>query len=98
MNEKVRIYHHDLHRKHLKRSSILKLQTEAGLLEGHEQCSSYLEQQVADLLTHPGLLDPAAQELLLGEVQQVFTAEDNVKFLAVPGLSDVKKRISIPTY
>ena len=94
MNEKVRIYHHDLHRKHLKRSSILKLQTEAGLLEGHEQCSSYLEQQVADLLTHPGLLDPAAQELLLGEVQQVFTAEDNVKFLAVPGLSDVKKRIS----
>ena len=29
MNEKVRIYHHDLHMKHLKRSSILKLQTEA---------------------------------------------------------------------
>ena len=29
--EKVRIYHHGLHKKHLKRSSILKLQTEIGL-------------------------------------------------------------------
>ena len=43
MNEKVRIYHHDLHKKHLKRSSILKLQTEAGLMEGHDQCANYLE-------------------------------------------------------
>ena len=33
--EKVRIYHHGLHKKHLKRSSIMKLQTEIGLLEGH---------------------------------------------------------------
>ena len=94
MDEKVRIYHHDLHRKHLKRSSILKLQTEAGLLEGHEQCSSYLEQQVADLLTHPALLDPGAQEVLLGEVEKVFTAEDNAKFLTLPSLSTVKRRIS----
>ena len=35
MNEKVRIFHHDLHKKHLKRSSILKLQTDSGVVEGH---------------------------------------------------------------
>ena len=53
MNEKVRIYHHELHKKHMKRSSILKLQTENGLIEGHEHCAAYLESQVGDLLLHP---------------------------------------------
>ena len=80
MNEKVRIYHHDLHRKHLKRSSILKLQTEVGLMEGHGQSASYLEQQVADLLTHPALLDQAARDVLLGDVELVCSFEDNEKF------------------
>ena len=93
MNEKVRIYHHDLHRKHLKRSSILKLQTDGGLMEGHEQCASYLEQQVADLLTNPALFDQTARDVLLGEVEPVFSAKDNEKFLSLPSLSDVKKRV-----
>ena len=94
MNEKVRIYHHDLHKKHLKRSSILKLQTEAGLVEGHEQCAAYLESQVAELLAHPALFDQAARDVLLGEVDKVFTAKDNQKFLSLPTLSDVRKRVS----
>ena len=95
MNEKVRIYHHYLHtKKHLKRSSILKLETEVGLKEGHQQCASYLEQQVADLLTNPALLDQAARDVLLEEVEHVFSAEDNEKFLSLPSLSDVKKRVS----
>ena len=34
-SEKVRIYHHELHAKHIKRSAILKLDTEKGLIEGH---------------------------------------------------------------
>ena len=34
-SEKVRIYHHDLHKKHIRRSSILKLDTKNGLLDGH---------------------------------------------------------------
>ena len=94
MNEKVRIYHHDLHKKHLKRSSILKLQTEAGLVEGHEECAAYLESQVAELLAHPALFDQAARDVLLGEVDKVFTAKDNQKFLSLPTLSDVRKRVS----
>jgi hypothetical protein len=42
-DEKVRVYHHDLHRKRLKKSSILKLETSAGVLEGHTACAEYLE-------------------------------------------------------
>ena len=37
-NERIRIYHHVLHKTSIKRSSILKLDTEHGLLEGHAQC------------------------------------------------------------
>ena len=39
MNEKVRIFHHDLHKKHVRQSSILELATDGGLLEGHNQCA-----------------------------------------------------------
>ena len=42
-SEKVRIYHHELHQKKIKRSAILKLQTDEGLLEGHHACAAYLE-------------------------------------------------------
>ena len=35
-SEQTSIYHHELHKKMLKRTSILKLQTEEGLLEGHD--------------------------------------------------------------
>ena len=50
-SEKVRIYHHELHAKHIKRSSILKLKTEKGLLEGHSAFAAYIEQAVGDLLS-----------------------------------------------
>ena len=56
-SENVRIYHHELHAKHIKKSSILKLKTEKGLLEGHAACAEYLEQAVGDLLLHPADLD-----------------------------------------
>ena len=39
-DEKVRIYHHELHSKHIKKSSILKLNTEEGMLEGHDACQN----------------------------------------------------------
>ena len=34
-SEKVRIFHHEQHQKHLKRSTILQLETPAGPMEGH---------------------------------------------------------------
>ena len=64
-SENVRIYHHELHAKHIKRSSILNLKTEKGALEGHAACTEYLEQAVGDLLLHPASLDADAQDELL---------------------------------
>ena len=63
--EKVRIYHHELHRKRIKRSSILKLETAAGILEGHKACADYLEKTVEDLLLHPVELNQAAHRHFL---------------------------------
>ena len=84
MNEKVRIYHHDLHKKHVKRSSILKLQTEEGIIEGHAKCAAFLESQVSNLLLNPGIQDMAAREAMLQEVDIVFTEQDNMKLLNLP--------------
>ena len=91
INEKVRIYHHDLHKKNMKRSSILKLQTERGLLEGHDLCASYLEDQVGDLLLHPAPLHQGARDCLLEEVEKVFSEEDNQKFMVLPDEDEVKE-------
>ena len=90
-SEQIRIYHHDLHRKSMKRSSILRLQTEQGLLEGHDLCSSYLEEQVANLLLSPAPLHLGAREALLEEVQQVFTDQDNQNFMKLPDQKEVKE-------
>ena len=65
--EKVRIFHHEQHVKHCKKSAILKLDTEEGLLVGHEACSNYLMDQVPRLLGEPAVLDSTAQEILLRE-------------------------------
>ena len=90
-SEKVRIYHHDLHKKSMKRSAILKLQTEHGLLEGHDECANYLEDQVADLLLQPSVLHQAARDILLDEVEHVFTDADNENFAKIPDEKEVKK-------
>ena len=83
-SENVRIYHHELHAKHIKKSSILNLKTEKGLLEGHVACAQYLEQAVGDLLLHPAYLDADAQDALLKEVKCVFTAQDNQMMKKLP--------------
>ena len=93
-SEKVRIFHHDLHKKNIKRSSILKLQTENGLLEGHASCASYLESQVGDLLLNPAPLDRAARQCLLDEVVHVYTDQDNNMLRAVPDEKEVKEVLS----
>jgi hypothetical protein len=88
-SEKVRIYHHSLHQKHVKRSSILRLQTERGLLEGHTECAQFLEDSVAAHLLQPADLDPVAQEVLLAEVEEVFTKEDNEMMCKIPDKEEV---------
>ena len=52
-SEGVRIYHHELHAKHIKKSSILKLKTENGILQGHEEVRRFLEESVDTSLPPP---------------------------------------------
>ena len=92
-SEKVRIYHHELHAKHIRRSSILKLKTEEGTLEGHDACVQYLGKSVGDLLLHHADLDVAAQETLLREVKEVFTDKDNELMMKMPNKEEVKESV-----
>ena len=92
-SEKVRIYHHEIHKKHVKRSAILKLKTSTGTLEGHAACSDFLEKQVEDLLVHPAVLDQVAQGVLLDEIKKVFTETDNEMLTAVPTRVEVEESV-----
>ena len=67
-SEKVRIFHHV---KRCKKSAILKLEIENGLLVGHDACSDYLVEQVSKLLGQLAVLHSIAQETLLAEVAPV---------------------------
>ena len=90
-SEKVTIYHHKLHQKHIKKTSILKLQDGDTLLEGHASCSRFLENSVSDLLLAPAELSHEAQETLPQDVDTVFMQEDNDMLCAPPSLGDVKE-------
>ena len=92
-SESVRIYHHELHAHHIKKSSILKLQTDKELLIGHTACAEYLEGAAADILTKPANLDTKAQELLLKEVKPVFTDDDNEMMKKIPDKKEVKASV-----
>ena len=70
-----------------------KLETEDGVLEGHAACSEFLQQQVAELLLHPALLDPVAQDILLAEVDKVFTEKDNNMLTAKPTKEEVEDSV-----
>ena len=90
-SESTRIYHHELHRNFLKRGVILKLETNTGVIEGHEACAQYLERKVQDLLGQPALLDNEAQETLLNLVTPVFSTKDNTMLEALPTKSELLK-------
>ena len=89
--EKVRVYHHELHlhKRRAIKSSILKLQTPTGMIEGQSACAEFLENTVEDLLLNPAQLNPMAQSALLENVEAVFTEQDNKKLLAEPTRQEV---------
>ena len=70
-SEKVRIYRTN------NRSSITKLKRPQGIIKGHKHCADLLNKEVAALLGREAELDKTAQEQLLDEVKEVFTAKDN---------------------
>ena len=92
-SEAVRIYHHDIHRKLLKKSAILKLQTNDKLFEGHKECSKHLESVVAELLLNPAVRNIQSENVLLQEVTPVFTQDDNNMLLATPTKKEVEETL-----
>ena len=59
--------------------------------EGHAECASFLESQVGDLLLNHAVVDQAAHDFMLGQVEKVFTDQDNQLFLSLPTKKDVKE-------
>ena len=94
-NEKVTIYHHEINRKLIKKSSILRLETSRSLLEGHDSCTKYLEDDVKNLLLHDAGLLPSAQTKLLEEVTPCFKDSENEPFLTTPSAVEVRETIDI---
>ena len=92
-SEKVTIYHHEIHKKQVRKSAILKLQTPDGILEGHSKCSQYLEKEVKNLLLTDAGLDSSAQAVLLDEIMPCFSEAHNEKLRSPPTLETVKKTV-----
>ena len=92
-SEKVRIYHHELHQKHIKKSSILKLKHENQIISGHGECMNFLHSKVAVLLGKKAQLDESAQNVLLNELEVQFTDADNQMLSALPSKEEVKESV-----
>ena len=90
-SEKVCIYHHEQHVKHSKKSAILKLDTEDGVLVGHEACSDFLINRVTKLLGQPAVLDTSAQKIFLAKVSPVFSDKDNEALETSPAKEEVRE-------
>ena len=81
--------------KHLKESSILKLVDEDNKTYiGHQNYVFLLEKGVASILSGCPGLDKVSQEVLLKELEPVFTQEDNESLLALPTKDEVFKVVS----
>ena len=93
LSETVRLYHHDIHKKNVKRSSILQRDTYQGMLQGHESCSKYLGSQVEQLLLKPHPVDNVSRDRLLQEVEGEFTDVDNEALIAPLTSEEVKPMV-----
>jgi len=93
LSEKIRIFHHELHKKHRSASSITKLKVGNQILAGHEACSNYLQLTVAEILGNPANLDAESQKVLLDELEVKFTAQNNEMLNAIPTKSDIKAAV-----
>ena len=92
-SEKVRIFHYEQFYRTNNRSSITKLKTSAGIIEGHDKCAKFLNNEVASLFGKEVELDEEAQEELLDEVEPVFTPDDNEMLQAE--ISDEEVKMSL---
>ena len=93
-SESVNIFHHDLHKKYILKSSILRLTAEENkVMNGHAECAAFLEESVSQLLSGSPQLDEKAQRVLLEEVEEVFSKEDNELLLKPPTKDEIYKNL-----
>ena len=71
------------------------METEEGLIEGHDCCAGYLEGKVRELIGSPAALDNAAQEILLNITEEVFNNEDNLMLEAIPSKDELFKTLKL---
>ena len=76
-SEKVRIYHHEILYRTINKSTIQKLKTPNGIIQGHDKCAAFLNEESKALLETEVELDDAAQNLLLASVPPAFDEKDN---------------------
>ena len=88
--EAVRIHHHEIYKKKITQSYILQLETENGIVTGHEECAKILTNNIANILEDNFPLDQESQENLLDEVEFVFAEKDNNDLLKLPDKDEVK--------
>ena len=89
LNEKVTIYHHEVHKKIIRKSSILILETPQGEIKGHELCADFLENEVKSLLLVDAGLDTAAQDKLLEEVEPIWFPQATLSVFLICSLVDI---------
>ena len=81
-----------MHQKFIKKSSILKINTpDETTVEEHKECARMLEKSVEQMLSRPPNTNPQAQDVLLEEVEEVFTKEDKEMLLKVSTKEEVYK-------
>ena len=91
----MKLYHHETHQKHIRKSSILKLQMDENtLLGGQKKCVAFLESSIKDITDGSSNLDESSQRILLNETEKVFTPEDNEILLKTPSKDEVYKMLS----
>ena len=67
----------------------MELSIDSLIIKGHKKCSEYITQSVANLLETPYNFCATSQNVLLNEVEPVFTEEDNEKMLEIPNKSEI---------
>ena len=92
-SEQIHMYHHEILRKKVTKSAILELKTENGNILGHKQCSDFICNSVAELLENPFNFNSRNQEVLLEEVEEVFSKDDNNMLLKLPSKEEIKEII-----
>ena len=83
-SEDVNLYHHEIHKKKITRSAILELESENGTIKGLKKCSEYINNDFANLLENRFNFDDRRKNVLLNELDKVFTKDDNEKIMKLP--------------